>query len=129
MQHIIKIQFDLQEDYNPKGYAETVEKVLPILLSFRGLIGLSAYQSPDGVEKESRLICLKWEGLTYWLMFRQSPKWNEMVNEFSQYATNLKVEEFIPSSYVPINLEGYFHNRNKEVPEFIHNPENDDLKD
>jgi heme-degrading monooxygenase HmoA len=91
--------YDFLPGIDEQAYARLARKATNMMVSAQGFIEFSAHRNLVGSPHVRRTSV--WESLNDWAVLAQDPDFQALTTEFRSFVTNLKVEFWGPSPYVP----------------------------
>ena len=95
----VAFTYDFLPNIDEKAYAKVAKRATAMMLRSKGFVEFRAHRNMTGSPHVRRTSV--WEDLADWAMVIQDPEFQEITAEFRHFVTNLDVQIWGPSPYVP----------------------------
>jgi len=95
----IAFTYDFLPGFDEQAYAALAKKATAMLVAAPGFVEFRAHRNMVGSPHVRRTSV--WNSLADWASLAQQPEFQALTAEFRSYVTNLKVEIWGPSPFVP----------------------------
>ncbi len=95
----VAFTYDFLPNIDENAYAKLARRATAMMLKADGFVEFRAHRNMTGSPHVRRTSA--WESLADWAKLTQNPEFQEITAEFRTYVTNLDVQIWGPSPFVP----------------------------